>query len=190
MVNWEELNKPRVLDVDSCRTFAYILCAASMTSEDLESLPWRGDLIEFAMSTEDQAQTVDSLSWPWSGTVVCVAPVQLARGWDPRPSLTAALSGAAQPPTGRNRVYAGTPVADWNVIYSAPLQKADVSRVAALEGPDQARFVDVLSQAVSKALGLLFVGDWGWDYEANNSLPDHVVALLRAKGLTVLSRHL
>lgn len=175
---------------EDATTFAYLLLSCSWTPElESELAGWyHGDIIEAFAEGEDQ---LDPWSFGWEEQMARVAPVQLTRGWDPRPYMRSVLLAAGIEP----QVAIGYSGEVDNALYFAQLP-ADANAILvttnnAPDTSDRHRFDQVLTATAELARkqdrGILFVGGEGWYYEME--VPPEATPSLRDAGFMFLTRH-
>lgn len=187
------------------RTFAYTILSCSRSEiihEEIrgEWLEYNGDVIEAFLSLEGQADAVDNI-WPfdWDEFMSRVAPVQLTQDWNPLSYLLALYAHLNITPSYQtksddegNKGY--TLYFDHLPTSQSVIDAVDSSVIRLHNSIDQERFFNVLIASIVLARkedrGILFMGDWGWDYHVDAAqIDDEVKTGLSKHGLEFLTRH-
>jgi hypothetical protein len=193
------LSKTKEIPMETDVTFAYLLFVCP-TVENLEppvqDLSY-SDLLEYFLSSEEQAIEVADL-WPnWGETMERFAPVQLTLNWEPRTYIEELFCLCGIGPIFSLRDEAGV----GKVLFFQTVPSPETLRLLRLLSeephlgtlPDQLRFKELLALTIERAWqkseGLLFVGDEGFVYESGNEFIADVKHILQQSEFKFYDRH-
>lgn len=175
------------------RTFAYILLACKWAQElesELTEYYW-GGIVEAFIDSEEQAIAPEDLfPFGWESIMKRIAPVQFTNGWDPRRYLFDELLKEGENPTFACGEEGGLP----HIIFvEYPAKKDTTEKLIKLDiVRDKRQFNKILNATLELCeqgnTGLLFIGGWGFNYEAN-SLNNDDRDFLADSGFQFTNRH-